>query len=117
MVKLVRQGTYSLIETKHMIRVLNLDDDRTFIWINAEKLGDVLIPSNFSHKASQLISRGNYRLYEVKNEPKLTSNNHFELFIGNGKWQGYLLPAGLPEGESKENKIIPTQEIITRSIN
>lgn len=117
MVKLIQQGTYSLIETNGMVKVLNLDDDRMFVWINAEKIGEILITSHSPHRAHQLLARGRYRLYDVKNEPKLTDIKHFELLVGDGKWQGYLLPTGLPTDDDKKNRIIPTQEIITKSIN
>lgn len=31
-------------------------------------------------------------------------------------WQGYLLPTGLLTDEKKRNRIIPTQELMTASI-
>lgn len=114
MVRLIRQGFYSLIEAKGAIKVLILDDEE-FVWINAEKNGDILINSNFSHRAQNLLARGGYRLYKVKGESNLTGYQHLELFNGDGKWQGYLLPAGLPDDIHVSDNIISTQELITKS--
>jgi len=61
-----------------------------------------------------MLSLGQFRLYDVKDEPKLTDLIHLELFVGGGLWQGYLLPTGLPTDKDKRNRIIPTDELITR---
>jgi hypothetical protein len=36
--------------------------------------------------------------------------------VGKGTWQGYLLPTGLPDDKKKRNRIIPTDEVITKTI-
>jgi hypothetical protein len=54
-------------------------------------------------------------MYLVKDEPNLSDLTHLELLVGEGVWQGYLLPIGLPNGV-KRRKIIPTKEIITTSV-
>lgn len=117
MIRLVQQGDFSLIETNGMIKILTIDSAKDFVWINAEGIGEILIASHCPHKPKQLIAKGKYRLYDVKNEPKLTDIKHFELFVDNGKWRGYLLPTGLPTDEENKNRIIPTREVITKNIN
>lgn len=114
MVKLVQEGKYSLIETARQTKILTLDQENIFAWINAEEIGEILVTSHKPHKVDHVLSLGSYRAYDVKDEPDLTDLVHLELFVGNGKWQGYLLPTGLPTNEKKRNRIIPTKEVITK---
>lgn len=115
MIRLLKSGHYSLVETKNQTKILTLDEDLTFIWINAENIGEILITSHKTHKSDTILALGKYRLYGVKDEPDFTDLVHLELFVGEGKWQGYLLPNGLPTRIKKKNRIIPTSEIITQS--
>lgn len=113
MIQIVREGNYRLIETKHQTKLLYLDS-AAYAWINTEQMGEILVSTHKPHKADCLLAQGRYRLYNVKDEKRLTDLLHLELSVGSGKWQGYLLLTGLPEGEKKRNRIIPTQEIITK---
>lgn len=114
MIKLVQEGQYKLIETKGQTKILLLGR-KIFAWVNAEEIGKILVTSHKSHKVDHILSTGKYRIYEVKEEPKLTDLVHLELLVGDGIWQGYLLPTGLPNEEKKRNRIIPTNETITKS--
>lgn len=113
MVRLVSKGQYTLIETKVQTKILVLDGVKTFAWINALDIGEILVASHNTHKVDHILSIGKYRIYDVKDEPGLADLKHLELFVGEGRWQGYLLPTGLPNDEKKRNRIIPTNEIIT----
>ena len=113
MIKLNQQGTYALIETEGHIKILVLDNKETFAWITASDIGEILVASHKPHEVDHILSTGKYRMYEVKDEPDLTDLVHLELLAGDGVWQGYLLPTGLPRGTKKRNRIIPTKEIIT----
>lgn len=115
MIKVDRQGTYHLIETKGQTKILVLDGTATFAWVNIEDIGEILVSSHKTHTVDHTLSIGQYRLYTVKNEPELTDLMHLELHVGNGTWQGYLLPTGLPTANKKRNRIIPTKEIITKT--
>lgn len=110
------QGRYRLIETKKQTKILTLDEERSYAWINIGAIGEILVATHNPYKTDAILSVGNYRLYEVKDEPDLTDLLHLELHAGNGTWQGYLLPTGLPIGEKKRNRIIPTTELITRTL-
>jgi hypothetical protein len=116
MIKLVQEGRYELIGTQHHIRMLVLQGLKVFAWIYAEGIGELLVTSRKSHKVDHILATGRYRLYEVKDVPKLTDLVHLELHVGNGIWQGYLLPTGLPNDKKKRNRIISTHEIITKSL-
>jgi hypothetical protein len=112
-IKVSKSGKYSLIETFDHTKILTLDDKARYAWINASGIGDILVSTHKKFNPSATISTGAYRMYGVKNEPKLTDLVHLELFVGNGHWQGYLLPTGLPTNSEKRNRVIPTNELIT----
>jgi hypothetical protein len=114
MIQLINEGSYKLIETKGQTKILDLDN-KTFAWINAAEIGEILVSSHNPHKTDNVLSTGRYRLYEVKDEPKLTDLKHLELFVGDGKWQGYLLTTGLPTAKDIKKRIIPTKELITKA--
>lgn len=115
MIRLIQEGKYSLIETKEQTKILTLDNSQTFAWINAAEIGEILVTSYKKHRIDNILSLGSYRLYEVNNEPGITDLFHLELHAGNGTWQGYLLTSGLPDTDKKRGRIIPTDELITKS--
>lgn len=115
MIQLIQNGTYKLLETKNQTKILILDKKQTFAWINAVGIGEILVTSHKKHHTDCILAIGQYRLYQVKDEPDLTDLMHLELFVGDGNWQGYLLPTHLPTDEKKRNRIIPTHETITKS--
>ncbi|HRN95848.1 MAG TPA: hypothetical protein PLD54_00195 [Candidatus Levybacteria bacterium] len=116
MIQLVKKGRYSLIETKRQTKILTLDNKETFAWVSVTNIGEILVASHKSHKTDAILAIGNYRLYTVKDNPDFTDLLHLELLVGEGVWQGYLLPTGLPTDKKKRNRIIPTHEIITKSL-
>lgn len=117
MIQILSRGEYKLMETKHHTKVLILDDEKTYAWINAENIGEILVASHKTLKEDNLLAVGKYRLYDVEEEPKYSDQQHLELQVGCGYWQGYLLPTGMPTNEKKRNRIIPTDELITATTN
>jgi len=113
MIKLIKKGKYTLIETRSDTKVLTLDG-KSYVWIFTKSIGEMLITTRVRHKTDQKLSKGEYRLYEVKNEPKLVDTLHLELAIGEGAWQGYLLITGFPQNKKMRSRIIPTNEIISK---
>ena len=120
MIKLLKKGKYSLIETRNDIKILKLDTV-SYVWVFTRSIGEMLVATHRGHKTDQKLSKGNYILYEVKDEPKLTDTLHLELAIGEGDWQGYLLITGFPRdlpagrhGRKTRSRIIPTNERITK---
>ncbi len=112
MIKLLKDGDYSLVETKDHAKILMLDDAQ-FAWIAASGIGEILVTSHNPHKVDHLLATGKYRLYNVKDEPKFIDQQHLELHAGRKRWQGYLLPTGLPIDKKKRARIIATKEIIS----
>lgn len=111
MIKLVKQGTYKLIETKHNTKILYLDH-KTYAWVEIVGLGEILIASHKAHKTDCVLGVGEYHIYDVIDEPTLSDQLHLELEVGHRAWQGYLLLTGLPTATKKRKRIVPTREII-----
>lgn len=115
MIKLIQEGVYTLIETNAQTKILTLDGNKTYAWVSVAEIGEILVASHKSHKVDHILSIGKYRMYDVEDEPNLTDLIHLELLVGEGVWQGYLFPIGLPTDENIRSRIIPTNEIITKS--
>lgn len=115
MIKLLKEGYYKLIETKGHTKILNLEG-KDYAWVNATGIGEILVASYNPFETDHVLAVGKFRIYDVKDEAGLTDLLHLELFVGFGEWQGYLLTTGLPTGQSIRKRIIPTSEIITKSM-
>lgn len=109
------EGRYKLIETRNQTKILSLEKRNTYAWVNAKNIGEILVTTHKRHPFDTILGTGKYRIYEVESEAKLNDGFHLELNVGNGFWQGYLLPTGLPNEKKIRNRIIPTKEIISRS--
>lgn len=114
MVKVIRSGTYKLIETKNYIKILYLDEDM-YAWPETLNYGEMLVVSRRAHKTDAVLSVGHYIIYEVVDDDRFSNHIHLELEVGNQQWQGYLLLTGLPNDTKKRSRIIPTHETITGS--
>ncbi len=115
MIQLIGEGLYKLIETRNLTKILTLGQKDSYAWVSAGGIGEILVNTEKIFMPFHVLSSGKYRIYQVKDEPKLTDLVHLELFVGEGNWQGYLLPTGLPNADDKRNRIISTKEIITKS--
>lgn len=116
MVSLIDSGTYRLVETKADTKLLIMGDN-TYAWITVDGIGEILVTSNKQHRIESLLSSGQYRLYDVDDEPKLTDLLHLELEAGLGEWQGYLLLTGLPDEQKKRSRIVPTTDLVNNPDN
>lgn len=117
MIMLLKEGLYQLVETKGQTKILMLDKSKAYAWVNVLDFGEILVSSHRAHKTNNVLAVGKFRLYDVKDEPKLTDLQHLELLVGDGKWQGYLLPTGIPTTKNTKKRIIPTKELITKTIH
>lgn len=117
MIKLLESSTYKLIETKNNTKALMLDDRDVFFWKNYGCSGNLEYIKFDPSQICCLLNINNYRLYEVKNEPDLTSGMHLELYVGKSKWQSYLLKSGLPTIKKQKKPVSVTIETITKVRN
>jgi hypothetical protein len=114
-IKLLKKGDYKLIETQGHTKILNLGG-KNYAWINASGIGEILVSSYRPFKTDHILALGKFRIYDVQDEDSLTDLWHLELYVGLGEWQGYLLTTGLPTSRNIRKRIIPTSELITKSI-
>jgi hypothetical protein len=109
MIKVVKTGSYKLIETKEQTKILILDAKDTFAWVNLEGIGEILVTSHKTHKADTVLSVGHYRLYDVEDEPKLSDQLHLELSVGEGIWQDKKVDGSLENTVRKlKEKLLTT---------
>jgi len=121
MIKLLKKGKYTLVETKSDTKILTLDG-KSYVWVFTKSIGEMLVTTRVGHKTDQKLAKGEYRLYDVENEPKLVDTLHLELQICEGGyrmvpprgcWQGYLLITGFPQKKKTRSRIIPTNEVVS----
>ncbi len=117
MLKIIQRGEYKLTETKEKTKIITLDDNESFAWIIVADIGEISMMAGKLNKEIATLATGKYRLYEVEKDGKYSDQLHLELSLGLGNWQGYLLPEGLPDDETRKNRIIPTDEVITKTNN
>ena len=118
MIKLIQKGKYKLLVTKEGKTMLYLGE-QGYLWSFAKNIGYLLSFSKHPHHPQYLLAQGDYRMYEIRNEPRYVDLVHLELSVDAKTRQGYLLLTGLPNSKKIRSRIIPTDEDIgarTRSI-
>lgn len=113
MIKLLQKGRYKIVQTRDHNTILYLEEQGYHLDY-APRIGDLLTFSKHTHRLSYTLAQGVYKLYQVKNEPKLIDLRHLELSLGKGQWQGYVLLTGLPTSQKLRSRIEPTQEVISK---
>lgn len=113
MIKLLSKGSYRLVGTKDNTNILYLGE-QGYHWAYAPKIGHLLTFCKHAHKQWYVINQGSYKIYEVKDDPKLVDLKHLQLSIGKNQWQGYLLLTDLPSYRKIRRRIEPTEELIKR---
>jgi len=113
MIRLQTIGAYTLYQTKKSHTKMLKMGKGTYAWVDFENIGEILVDSRGDYTAECTLSDGEYRIYDIDEEPNLNDNTHLELQVGRNKWQGYLLLTGLPSKDRQRTRMIPTNEIIT----
>jgi hypothetical protein len=114
MIKLIDQGNYRLVGTKHHVTILYLNDQR-YVWIWAKHIGQILVFSKYTtDEESYILAQGKFKLFDVIKEPNLIDLPHLQLSIDPKKWQSYLLLKGLPTVKTPKRRIVQTNEFINK---
>jgi len=113
MIKTIAKGDYRLIISSDNSKILFLGD-QAYHWANAKGIGELLTFSKHEHKIQYILAEGKYKIFKVKDEPKLVDLEHLELSLGKGNWQGYLLLTGLPNKDKIRSRIIASKELISK---
>lgn len=111
MIDLIRDGHYELAETATHTHLLTLDGAEHYAWVLAKGIGEILITAKHHHQIIRVLARGQYIQFNVADEIGLHAGEHLELALGDGQWQGYWLPHGLPNGKYRR-LVVPTWESI-----
>lgn len=112
-IDLKRKGNYESFETTHQHKILVLDNNDYYAWVDTS-LGHLLVKSDPEHEKAKTLNQGEYILITPHDEPDMNDNiDHLEL-KENGKYHNYVLPNGLPTDEDKQKKIIPTDEYLSQ---
>lgn len=99
-------GSYELIETTKKNRILVLEGETWFAWVEGQQ-GEILVLSDEEHKRRRMIQQGNYFLVDVDDDPRFRDVPH--LFLGNAtQYEECILPNGLPDERDTRKKIIRT---------
>jgi hypothetical protein len=113
MITLLQSGKYTLFQAVEEVKALLLDK-KLYGWQEIKDEEELVFFSLHKFHPVDVTTTGKYRLYEVTGEKKFVNAIHLELFAGDGKWEGYVLPDGLPTKESRRKKILRIDTTITK---
>ena len=77
------RGDYELFETTHGHRILVLNGERWFAWVEGDK-GEILVLSDSDHREDRAIQQGEFYLANFEDDPKFRDNPHLFLQKGDG---------------------------------
>ncbi len=107
------KGGYELFETTHGNRILVLNDERWFAWVEGQK-GEILVYSDSDHQKDHTIQEGDFYLAEFQDDSKF-QNNQPHLFLQKGdEFQELIVPNGLPTENDNQKKLVATNETVAK---
>lgn len=116
MIRLIRWGEYRLAIIAEGSTIIAIDDDVYSVFPEQATLEIYDKLASYIPAASALtLHQGNYRVFDVYDEPQLTETIHLELEDEDGYVKSYLLPRGWPNESLRRVRQIPTAQQITNS--
>lgn len=107
------RGNYELFETTHGHRILVLDGEKWFAWVEGQQ-GEILVHSDSDHKKDHTIQEGDFYLAEFEDDPEFR-NNQPHLFLQKGdEFQELIVPNGLPTERDNQKKVVSTDETVAK---
>jgi hypothetical protein len=108
--KVQQQGQYELFETAHQHRILVLNQNQWFAWVQGQQ-GEILVHSDSDHKKAQTIQKGRFYFVDFEHDPTYKDMPH--LFLQKGEdFEEVMLPNGLPTEEDHQKKLVKTDNIL-----
>lgn len=111
MIRLIRWGNYRLAMIAEGNALISIDDDVYSLYPDYKTMG----LSDADMDAALTLHHGDYRLYDVYDEPQLAETIHLELEDEDGYIKSYLLPRGLPGNSKRRVRQLTTTQQITHS--
>jgi hypothetical protein len=109
-VKVQQQGPYELFETAHQHRILVLNQNQWFAWVQGQQ-GELLVHSDADHKKAQTIQKGRFYFVDFEHDPTYKDMPH--LFLQKGDYfEEVMLPNGLPTEEDHQKKLVKTDNVL-----
>ncbi len=107
-----RHGRYQLFETPRQNRILVLNDDLWYAWVEGQQ-GELLVRSDSDHESRGVIREGEFYLVDFTDDPGFTDVPH--LFLErDGGFQEVILPNGLPTDDDNQKRVVGTDKSIPR---
>lgn len=105
-------GYYELFETDHGNRILALNDERWFAWVEGQQ-GEILVLTDSDHEKEKTLQEGEFCFVEFRDDPSFRDMPH--LFLEqDGGFQELILPNGLPNEQDPQKKIVTSDETVAR---
>ncbi len=106
------KGNYELFKTTHGHRILVLNDERWFAWVEGQK-GEILVLSDSNHEKDRTVQKGEFYLADFEDDPKFQDNPH--LFLQKGdSFQELIVPNVLPEETDNQKKLVSTDDTVAK---
>jgi len=111
-IKVEDTGQYELCETTNGNRILVLNDELWFAWVEGQQ-GEILVHTDSDHEKDHTIQEGQFYLADFEDDPKYQDNPH--LFLQKeDRFEEAILPNGLPTEQDKQKKIVATDETVAQ---
>lgn len=107
-----QQGHYELFETNHHHRILVLNDEQWYAWVQGQQ-SEILVHSDSDHEKDHTIQEGDFRLVEFQDDPRFKDMPH--LFLEHeDHYDELMLPNGLPTESDHQKNLVPTDETLDK---
>lgn len=107
------KGDYELFETTRGHRILVLNGERWFAWVEGDQ-GELLVHSDSDHEKDHTIQEGQFYLADFQDDPKFQDNQP-HLFLQKGdEFQELIVPNGLPTERDHQKKVVSTNDTVPR---
>jgi hypothetical protein len=108
--KVREKGQYELFETNHGNKILVLNNQHWFAWVQGQQ-GEILVQSDSDHEKDHTVSQGHFYLVDFEEDPKFRDTPH--LFLQkDGDYHELILPNGLPTERDHQKLIVATDETL-----
>ncbi len=107
------QGGYELFETTGGHRILVLNGERWFAWVEGQQ-GEIFVHSDSDHKKDHTIQEGEFYLVDFEGDPNYQDNPH--LFLQrDDSFQELIVPNGLPTKQDHQKKVVGTDKTVPQN--